>query len=398
MATQPSDLITIDGTSYTDGLGYKLSEIIDIEQSRKLLESFCEAVGIGSAIIDMEGNILIGVRWQDICTGFHRVNETTCARCIESDTGLANELEAGNRFSLYKCKNGMTDAASPIIVEGHHVANAFVGQFLLGPPDKDFFRQQARDVGFDEEAYLEALEKVPIFEEEKVPTIMSFLTSFAETVAKMGLDEIRWKKAAKELRQKEEKLIEYQAHLESQVKERTAELEKIHQASLARAEAEVSLGNLATRLQAKRTVEEVSETILSEAITFLNVPVGAIYVLESDGYLRRRASHALPPGSEDMDTFALGSGSIGQVAQLRKASSFNPGIGSFPITYGFGQATARQIITHPLITNDILVGVIELCCVDELDDQQLQWLKNAMQLSATTLLFAQESEGREHKS
>ncbi len=43
---------------------YKLSELIDIEKSRNLMESFCEAIGIGYAIIDLEGEFLIGVRLQ----------------------------------------------------------------------------------------------------------------------------------------------------------------------------------------------------------------------------------------------------------------------------------------------------------------------------------------------
>ena len=79
-------------------MDYKLSDLIDVEKSRTLLESFCEAVGIASAIIDLDGNVLIGVRWQRICTDFHRVNESTCKRCIESDTELANELRRGKNF------------------------------------------------------------------------------------------------------------------------------------------------------------------------------------------------------------------------------------------------------------------------------------------------------------
>ncbi|MCE7872106.1 histidine kinase, partial [bacterium CPR1] len=53
----------------------------------------------------------------------------------------------GKRFALYRCKNGMTDAAAPVVIEGQHLANAFVGQFLLGPPDLKFFRHQAQEFG-----------------------------------------------------------------------------------------------------------------------------------------------------------------------------------------------------------------------------------------------------------
>ena len=198
-------------------MDYKLSDLIDVEKSRSLLESFCEAVGIASAIIDLEGNVLIGVKWQRICTDFHRVNESTCKRCIESDTELANELRRGKKFSLYRCKNGMTDAASPIIIEGQHLANAFVGQFLLHSPDKAFFRRQAAEFGFNEQDYLNALDEVAIISEKKVAPIMDFLTSYAETVATMGLDKIRRKKY-------QEELLHHRKNLEEIVKERTADL------------------------------------------------------------------------------------------------------------------------------------------------------------------------------
>jgi len=198
-------------------MDYKLSELIDVEKSRSLLESFCEAVGIASAIIDLDGNVLIGVKWQKICTDFHRENEFTCKRCIESDTELANELSRGKEFSLYRCKNGMTDAASPIIIEGQHVANAFVGQFLLHSPDKEYFRAQAAKYGFNEQEYLNALGEVAIISEKKVAPIMDFLTSYAETVATMGLDSIRRKKY-------QEELLYHRKNLEEIVEERTADL------------------------------------------------------------------------------------------------------------------------------------------------------------------------------
>ncbi len=124
-----------------------LRQVLDLEKSRQLLESYCEAVNVSAAIIDLAGEVLIGVRWQPICTRFHRVDERTCRRCIESDTELAGEMGQGKRFALYRCKNGMTDAAAPVVIEGQHLANAFVGQFLLGPPDLKFFRHQAQEFG-----------------------------------------------------------------------------------------------------------------------------------------------------------------------------------------------------------------------------------------------------------
>lgn len=198
---------------------YKLSEIFDVEKNKRMMDSFYNLVGIGSAIIDLEGDVLIGVGWQKICTDFHRVNDITCKKCIESDTELANELNKGKKFSLYQCKNGMWDAASPLIIEGEHIANAFVGQFLLESPDEEFFRNQAKEVGFNEEEYLKALKDVPIVPKQRVPAIMEFLVSFAETASTMGLNQIRLKESEKEL-------LQHHENLEKMVEERTAELKE----------------------------------------------------------------------------------------------------------------------------------------------------------------------------
>ena len=184
---------------------YKFSNLIDIEKQQKLLDSFCDAVGIAAGIIDLKGEVLVGSRWQRICTDFHRVNKQTCKKCIESDTQLANELQQGKQFSIYQCGNGLTDAASPIIVEDKHLANVFVGQVFLKAPDREFFLRQAAAYGFEENAYLDALWEVPIVTKKNFTAILNFLVIFAEMVAMMGLNQLRQTKAKKVLRESEKK-------------------------------------------------------------------------------------------------------------------------------------------------------------------------------------------------
>jgi len=185
---------------------YKISELIDAEKSQGLLDCFCDAMGIAAAIIDLHGDVLVGSRWQKICTDFHRVNERTLKKCIESDTRLANELQQGKNFAIYQCRDGLTDAASPIVIEGVHIANAFAGQFFLKTPDRDFFIRQADEYGFDEEDYLDAVARVPIIDEKHLPAILNFLTTFAETVASVGIERFRHIEATEALRESETKL------------------------------------------------------------------------------------------------------------------------------------------------------------------------------------------------
>ena len=200
-----------------DGGPLDLSELLDHDQMQRLLDSFCGVVGVAAALIDLRGNVFVGARWQRICTDFHRVHPTTSRKCIESDTEVANQLLGGKQFAMYQCHNGLTDAAAPITIGGRHVANIFIGQFLLDAPDKEFFRRQAAEFGFNETAYLGALQKVPIVPQAELPAILDFLSGFAELIAALGLEryqqkqiEIRLAHHARELDKRNEDLAQQQ--------------------------------------------------------------------------------------------------------------------------------------------------------------------------------------------
>lgn len=190
---------------------YSLNDLIDVQETRKLLEDFHAAVGVPAAIIDLEGLVLVASRWQRVCTDFHRVDETARKRCTESDTTLANSLLTGKTYSLYRCRNGLLDAASPIIIDGEHLANMFIGQFFTEKPEMDFFRAQAKQFGFDEAEYLRAVAEVPIVAEETLPAILSFLTSFAVIIGSLGLKQLKQVQTEKELRETEKDLKRAQA-------------------------------------------------------------------------------------------------------------------------------------------------------------------------------------------
>ena len=188
--------------------------LLESESFNQLFRDFHAMVGVPVAVIDEDANVLASSKWQRVCTDYHRVNAETCARCIESDTELANRLEAGSAFTIYRCKNGLTDCASPIVVEGEHVANLFIGQFLLERPDRAFFEAQAREFDFPLSDYMKALDEVPVVEEDRVPSIMNFLVHFSQLMAAMGLEKLHSLEVEEKSRQV----------LEAQVRERTREL------------------------------------------------------------------------------------------------------------------------------------------------------------------------------
>ena len=175
------------------------SELVDIPKLQALLESFCQVIGLPNAVLDVDGLIIAGAGWQTACTAFHRVNPETCRRCLESDTSLVESMTRGVPYAVYRCHNGLVDAAAPIIVEGHHVANVFAGQFFTAPPDMEFFRKQAHQFGFDETRYLDAITDVPVVSPERVESITRLYAQLAGMLADSGLDRLTQRKAVADL-------------------------------------------------------------------------------------------------------------------------------------------------------------------------------------------------------
>lgn len=185
---------------------YKFSDLVNTELIKKLLNSFYVATGIPYGLHDEENNIISGKGWQDICIKFHRACPATGCRCKQSDTYIAAHLYDGP-YVGYKCMNGLMDFGVPIIVEGQHVAAIFLGQFLHEPPDKAYFRRQARKYGFNEVAYMEALSRVPIIPEEQIEAIMEFYSQLGQILATIGLERKRQLEAADQtIREQQERL------------------------------------------------------------------------------------------------------------------------------------------------------------------------------------------------
>lgn len=182
----------------------KFSELVDIGELRKLCESFTELTGAVTAVLDLDGTVLISTGWREICTNFHRANPLTARRCVESDTVLASQLAHGESYNVYRCKNGLVDVAVPITIAGEHVANFFTGQFFFEKPDLQFFIRQASEVGFAEDAYLQALAQTPVYSADHVKAMMSFFTRLAQVMGEMGVARERLKQANAALQASEE--------------------------------------------------------------------------------------------------------------------------------------------------------------------------------------------------
>ncbi|MCP4692539.1 MAG: ATPase, partial [Desulfobacterales bacterium] len=170
---------------------HTFSHLIDLDEIKALMDGYCQAMGLASTIVDLDGNLLVKSNMRQICKKFHRANPGMRARCIESDGVLAKQLlQGGRERAVYRCKNGLYKAVAPIIIRSEHLLILSMSQFFSEPPDLAFFRKQASDFGLDESDYLNALATVPVIPRRRIDAILHFLTSFAKFLGEMGTNRI----------------------------------------------------------------------------------------------------------------------------------------------------------------------------------------------------------------
>ena len=164
---------------------HPLDEWLDLAAFEQILQSFSQLTGFASALVDNQNQILIAAGWQELCAEFHRANPRSEQLCKQSNQELFLHLSP-TTVCGERCAHGLWDYAAPIIVDGEKIASVFVGQLFHEPPQEDFYRQYAQTFGFDEQAYLKALQKVPLVPKEKMTPALSLIIQIAQNFAALA--------------------------------------------------------------------------------------------------------------------------------------------------------------------------------------------------------------------
>ncbi|NMF99121.1 EAL domain-containing protein [Aromatoleum toluolicum] len=169
-----------------------VAALIDVESLRSFLDGLSDLVGIATALLDLDGNILQSAGWQSACTAFHRTVSGSAVNCTESDLFLASHLRKGE-FVDYKCKNGLWDVVTPVFVGKEHLGNLYCGQFFYEDDvvDESFFAAQAERFNYDKAAYLAAIAAIPRFSREKVRSVMGLVVNLAAYLSHLSLTNLR---------------------------------------------------------------------------------------------------------------------------------------------------------------------------------------------------------------
>ena len=138
----------------------ELKDFMDLSKLQKIQDAFSDATGLAAIAVGKNGEYITeGSNFTDFCMKYTRNSVEGNRRCVKCD----NECTG-----TYYCHAGLMDFAFDIMLNDEKVGAIIGGQVLPSEPDDEQFRQTARELGIDEDAYVAALHQVPISSEKRI--------------------------------------------------------------------------------------------------------------------------------------------------------------------------------------------------------------------------------------
>ena len=187
--------------------GIELDDLFHLDDIQRLQDDFAKATGVASMITSPDGSPLTSPSgFCRLCKDIIRKTEQGCANCRKSDAMLGLPHTDGPK--VQPCMSaGLWDAGTAITVGGKHIANWLVGQVRDESQSEDTMRAYARDIGADEEAFIEAFYEVPAMSQEQFEQIAQALFTIAGYLSDIAYQNIQQARLITKQRKSEDALL-----------------------------------------------------------------------------------------------------------------------------------------------------------------------------------------------
>ena len=138
----------------------EIRDFADMERFESIMANWAKATGLATVAVGTDGKYISECyNFTDFCIKYTRGCKEGARRCEKCDR---------EGQGVYRCHAGLIDFGIELEVNGEKVGSVIGGQVLPENPDEERFRQTAREIGINEDAYIAALYKVNVRSEEAI--------------------------------------------------------------------------------------------------------------------------------------------------------------------------------------------------------------------------------------
>lgn len=188
---------------------YRFVDVIDVDSLQGILDNLSALTNVAVALTDADVRVLAQAGRQEICETFHQPHPEAGRHCVRRTLPARDVVSCTDGAAGPVCPHGLIESCCPIEIEGTVVAQVWAGQFFHDVPGSEtrrWFRELARRYGFAEDAYLTALDRVPVVTPEVHARVVALLTALAAQLGRLGVARISEQRRGDQI-QHNEKLL-----------------------------------------------------------------------------------------------------------------------------------------------------------------------------------------------
>lgn len=139
----------------------KIQDFCDMNKFESIMKDWAKSTGLATVAVGADGKYISDCyNFTDFCIKLTRgcaEGKRRCEKCDQEGTGV------------YACHAGLVDFSIPItLTDGTVLGSVIGGQVLPENPNEDAFRRTARELGVNEELYINALKKVSVKTKDEI--------------------------------------------------------------------------------------------------------------------------------------------------------------------------------------------------------------------------------------
>lgn len=188
----------INGDIDIDSL--EIKDVIDIKLLQRFQDNFAESMDIASVTVDKNGNpVTDPSSFTRFCKDFVHTTTMGDKRCAESHRKGGEEAARTGKPYIYTCHAGLIDFAAPILIEGKQIGTILGGQILTKKPEELRYIKIAKEIGVNDNKFVESAKKIKIITEKNVASAAEVLFIVANALSQIGYEELKLKRISKNL-------------------------------------------------------------------------------------------------------------------------------------------------------------------------------------------------------
>lgn len=178
----------------------EIKDVIDIDLLQKFQDNFAESMDIASITVDIDGKpVTKPSLYTNFCLDFTQSTKVGSDRCAQSHKKGGEEAARTGKPYVYTCHAGLVDFAAPIIVAGKQIGTILGGQILTSAPEASRYRKTAKEIGVNEDDYVNVVNKVKITTEKNIKAAAEVLYIVANSLSRIGYEELKSRNASQML-------------------------------------------------------------------------------------------------------------------------------------------------------------------------------------------------------